>query len=158
MLNRPQDGDRIGRRAKLLSQLIGGMALNLDPDDYVGWQAEFLQPPEGNWLGDLHFDMDGDGLPGKRRRKNPKDAFADVSVCRVAMALNQTATDAHILVMPEMRCDSPKVKISVFLQGKTVNDALTELSRALRREGFVVVEQIKKGIRQFLIGPGSRAE
>ncbi len=35
LLDKPQDGDRIERRARVLAQLIGGMALNLDPDDYM---------------------------------------------------------------------------------------------------------------------------
>lgn len=153
LLDRPQPDDRTGRRAEVLSRLVGGMALNLDPDDYVPWQAEFFN---GGWLGELHFDMDGDGFPGKRARPNPKDGFADASICHVAMALNQAVSDAQILVQPEMRCDSPKAKISVFLQGRTMNDALTEFVKAVKREGFFTKDRTFKGTRMILIGPGRR--
>ncbi len=153
LLDKPQDGDRIQRRAQVLAQLIGGMALNLDPDDYVPWQAEFLN---GKWLGDLHFDMDGDGFPAKRTADNPKDGFADVSICLVAMALNQAVLDAQVLVQPRMRCDSPNAKISVFLQGRTLDGALDEFVRAVRREGFFVNDRIFKGTRLILIGPRAR--
>ncbi|MFH1177695.1 MAG: hypothetical protein V1750_09840 [Acidobacteriota bacterium] len=150
LLDRPQDGDRTGRRAEVLSRLIGGMAQNLDPDDYVPWQAEFLN---GEWLGELHFDLDGDGFPAKRASPNPKDGFADVSICQVAMAINQTVLDAQVLVQPQMRCDSPNAKISVFLQGRTLDDALDELVRALKRDSFFVNDRVFKGTRMILIGP-----
>src|SRR5690606_20117519 len=47
MLDQPSTNDRTGRRAELLSRLVGGMADNLDPNDYVPWQAEFLN---AEWL------------------------------------------------------------------------------------------------------------
>ncbi|MFC1611709.1 hypothetical protein ACFL6C_12175 [Myxococcota bacterium] len=150
LLDRPQPDDRVTRRAAVLSLLVGGMARNLNPGDYVPWQAEFLH--NANWLGDLHFDLDGDGLPGKRSSPNPKDGFAGVSICHIAMALNQSVTDAQVLVMPEMECDRPENRMSVFLQGRTLNDALDEFVRAVRREGFLVVEKSKKNIRLILIG------
>ena len=153
MLDSPTLNDRTGRRAELLSLLVGGMAANLDPRDYVAWQAEFLN---GNWLGDLHFDLDGDGYPGKRSMPNPHDGFANTSVCQIAMALNQTARDARVLMMPEMSCDRPESRMSVFLQGATVNDAITDFVKALQRDGFVAVEKVEKGTRLVLVGPGSR--
>ena len=55
-------------------------------------------------------------------------------------------------MMPSMRCDSPRARISAFLQGRTVNDALTEFVKVLRRDGFMVTERKKKGIRLILIG------
>jgi hypothetical protein len=155
LLDRPEDDDRLTRRADLLSRLVGGMAQNLDPDDYVPWQAEFLN---GDWLGEVHFDLDGDGFPGKRSRENPRDGFVDQSICVVAMALNQSVTDAQILVQPQMHCDSPKAKISVFLNGRTVDDALTEFVRAVKREGFFTKDRTFKGTRMILIGPGKRAD
>jgi len=72
------------------------------------------------------------------------------------MALNQSIKDAHVLVMPEMRCDSPKAKMSVFLQGRTFNDALSEFVKAAKREGFLVVERRQGGTRLVLLGPGRR--
>jgi hypothetical protein len=149
LLDHPQDDDRVGRRAQALSRLVGGMARNLDPGDYVPWQAEFLS---GKWLGDLHFDLDGDGFPGKRSKKNPKDGFNNQSVCHVAMALNLTNLDAQIMVLPNMRCDSPKSKISVFLQGRTRNQALDAFITALREEGFLVKDRTQRGNRLILIG------
>jgi hypothetical protein len=153
MLDAPTHNDRTGRRAELLALLVGGMAANLNPGDYVPWQAEFLG---GEWLGDLHFDLDGDGYPGKRSMPNPHDGFANVSVCQIAMAMNETVRDARVLVMPEMSCDRPEARMSVFLQGTTVDDAITDLVRALQRDGFLVVEKIERGVRLVLVGPGTR--
>jgi hypothetical protein len=153
-LDRPEPDDRVSRRAALLSLLVGGMGRNLNPDDYVPWQAEFLR--SGNWLGEVHFDLDGDHLPAKRSSPNPKDGFANVSVCHIAMALNQTASDAQVLVMPEMECDRPENRMSVFLQGATIDDALDEFMRAVKREGFLVVERKKNGNRLILVGKRGR--
>lgn len=149
LLDLPQDDDRVSRRAATLALLVGGMAANVNPGDYVPWQAEFLG---GNWLGELHFDLDGDHRPGKRVDPNPHDGFANVSVCQVAMALNQLARDAQVLMMPEMRCDRPEARMSVFLQGKTVDDALTEFVRAIKEQGFLVVERMDQGTRLVLVG------
>jgi hypothetical protein len=73
------------------------------------------------------------------------------------MAMNQTVRDARVLVMPEMSCDRPEARMSVFLQGATVDDALTDLVKALQREGFLVVEKTERGVRLVLVGPGARA-
>jgi len=150
LLDRPEPDDRVTRRAATLSLLVGGMARNLNPDDYVPWQAEFLH--NANWLGDLHFDLDGDGLPAPRSSPNPKDGFANVSVCHIAMALNQSVTDAQILVASDMECDRPENRMSVFLQGRTLNDAITEFVHAVRREGFIVKEKNHKKVRMVILG------
>ena len=102
LLDRPEHNDRAGRRAELLSKLVGGMAANVDPRDYVPWQAEFFA---GDWLGDVHFDLDGDGLPGSRSMPNTHDGFVDASACQIAMAINQVVLDARVFVMPDMKCD-----------------------------------------------------
>ncbi|HET6345166.1 MAG TPA: hypothetical protein VFH51_09540 [Myxococcota bacterium] len=149
LLDQPQPDDRTGRRAATLSLLIGGMAANLNPGDYVPWQAEFLN---NKWLGELHFDIDGDGLPGKRATANTHDGFANVSICQVAMALNQSTTDAQVLVMPDMKCDRADSRMSVFLQGTTFDDALNEFIRAVRSQGFLAVEKQEKGVRLILVG------
>jgi len=149
LLDSPQPDDRTGRRAATLALLVGGMAANLNPGDYVPWQAEFLSNP---WLGELQTDIDGDGLPGPRSAPNSHDGFANVSVCHVAMALNQAMTDGQILMMPEMRCDRAESRMSVFLQGETFDDALTEFVRAVREQGFLVVERQEKGNRLVLVG------
>ncbi len=149
MLDAPSQFDRTGRRAELLSLLVGGMGKNLHPGDYVPWQAELLN---GNWLGELHYDLDGDGYPRPRRSQNPYDSFADTSICHIAMALNLTASDAHLLVMPELQCDRADAKMSVFLQGKTIDDAITSFAAALRRQGFRVVERKERDTRLVLIG------
>ncbi len=149
LLDAPQEDDRTGRRAAALALLVGGMAENLNEGDFVPWQAEFLN---GDWLGELHFDMDGDGLPGKRSAANRHDGFANVSVCHIAMALNQSMTDARVLVRPDMRCDRTEARMSVFLQGKTFDDALSEFVRAVREQGFLVAERVEKGTRLVLVG------
>ena len=157
LLDSPQPDDRIGRRAAALSLLIGGMAANVNPGDYVPWQAEFL----GNkWLSELHFDSDRDGLPSSRSGKNSHDGFANVSACQIAMALNQAVVDAQVLMMPEMRCDRPEARMSVFLQGATFDDALNEFVRAVKEHGLVVVERQDRGLRLILVGmpPPPRAD
>ncbi len=155
LLDQPESNDRTTRRAELLSQLVGGMAANVDPNDYVPWQAEFLN---GGWLGELHFDLDGDGFPGKLVMANPHDGFVDKSVCHIAMALNATVRDARLLVMPDMRCDRPEAKMSVFLQGRTMDEALAAFVAALKSEGFAVVERADKAAHLVLIGQGTRGQ
>ncbi len=155
LLDQPTSADRTTRRAELLARLIGGMAANLHPEDYVPWQAEFMN---GDWLGELHFDLDGDGYPGKRSGPNPRDGFADTSVCQIAMAINQAARDARVLVMPDMACEAPQARMSVFLQGSTLDQALDEFVRALRHQGFVAVERVEAGVRLVLISQGARPE
>ena len=150
LLDNPLPDDRVNRRAVLLAQLVSGMSKDLHPDDFVPWQAEFLF--NNKWLSDLHFDSDGDGLPRKRSGVNPKDGFALTSVCQIAMALNQSATDAEVMITADLDCDKPDSKMSVFLQGATLDEALNEFIRACKREGFVVVEKNKKGVRLILVG------
>lgn len=149
LLDDRQSGDRLSRRAKALSQLMSGMAQNIDPEDFVPWQAEFL---ESRWLGDVHFDLDGDGLPTSRFGPNPKDGFASRSICEIAMALNQSVTDAQVLLMPNLKCDAQNARLSLFLSGETLDDALSEFVRGARRVGFSVVEKRKKGTRLILVG------
>lgn len=149
LLDQPQIDDRTSRRAAALSLLVGGMAANINPGDYVSWQSEFLS---GKWLPELHFDANGDGLPGTRQSPNTHDGFANVSVCHVAMALNQAMTDGQVLVMPELHCDRPDSKMSVFLQGATFDDALNEFVHAVRAQGFLVAERHDKGMRLVLVG------
>jgi hypothetical protein len=126
LLDAPEPDDRTGRRAATLALLVGGMAENMRPDDFVEWQAAFFR---GSWLAELHYDIDGDGLPAKSSHESPKDGFANVSVCHIAMALNQAVTDTQILMTPDMRCDRPQSRMSMFLQGKTFANAIDELSR-----------------------------
>lgn len=149
LLDQPEPDDRTGRRAATLSLLIGGMAENMHPQDFVEWQASFFR---GGWLAELHYDIDGDGLPGKSSEKNPKDGFANVSVCQIAMALNQSVTDTQILVTPDMRCDRPQARMSIFLQGSTFADAIDEFVEAVNNEGFLVVQRREKNVRLILIG------
>jgi hypothetical protein len=149
LLDHPEPEDRTGRRAATLALLIGGMAENMHPQDFVEWQASFFR---GNWLAELHYDIDGDGLPGSSNGVNPKDGFANVSVCQVAMALNQSVTDTQILVTPDMRCDRPQSRISLFLQGSTFKDAIDEFVEAAEQEGFLVVQRREKNVRLILIG------
>lgn len=149
LLDAPLPDDRTGRRAATLSLLVGGMAANLNEGDYVPWQAEFF---DGHWLGEVHFDLDGDGMPGKRSMPNPHDGFANMSICHIAMALNLAVSDARILVMPDMHCDRPDSKMSVFLQGQTMDDAITEFVKAVRSAGFLAKESTEKGLRLILIG------
>jgi hypothetical protein len=155
LLEQPENEDRTGRRAATLALLIGGMAENMHPQDFVEWQASFFR---GNWLAELHYDVDGDGLPGPSSARNPKDGFANVSVCQIAMALNQSVTDTQILVTPDMRCDRPQSRMSLFLQGSTFKNAIDEFVEAVEQEGFLLVQRKEKNVRLILIGtkPGQR--
>jgi hypothetical protein len=148
ILEKPGNGDRTERRPAALSLFIGGMAENLNPEDYIRWQADFLN---GNWLPEVHFDLDKDGYPAKRSYKNPLDSYSDKSVCHIAMALNQTIKNAQILVMPNMRCNRPEAKMSIFLQGKTLNDALNVFAQTAQELGFILVEKKSRGSRLFLL-------
>jgi hypothetical protein len=149
LLDHPQPEDRIKRRASLLSLLIGGMSAHINPGDYVSWQTEFLSQ---KWLAEVRYDSDGDGLPRSRFSPNTHDAFADTSICHIAMALNQVALDLQILVMPELHCDRPDARISVFLQGSTFDDGVSEFIRTLKEQGFPVVEKQERGTRLVLVG------
>ena len=155
IIEKPRENDRIERRAAILSLFIGGMAENLNPDDYIPWQADFLN---GNWLPEMHFDLDKDGYPAKRNAKNPTDSFSNKSVCHIAMALNQTIKNAQVLVMPNMKCDRPEAKMSVFLQGKTLNDALNIFVKTAQQLGFIIVERKAKGSRLFLLSAKPNSE
>jgi len=116
----------------------------------VPWQAEFF---DGHWLGEVHFDLDGDGYPGKRSMPNPHDGFANLSICHIAMALNLSVLDARVLVMPDLHCDRSDNKMSVFLQGATLDEAITDFVKAARYSGFIVKESLdKSGLRLVLVG------
>lgn len=152
ILDSPEPEDRTGRRAATLALLVGGMAENMRPEDFVEWQAAFFR---GSWLAELHYDIDGDGLPAKSSHINSKDGFANVSVCQIAMALNQAVNDTQILVMPDMRCERPQSRISMFLQGRTYADAIDEFIENVKREGFLVVQRKENGVRLVLVGTAS---
>lgn len=149
LLDTPRPGDRKGRRAATLLALVQGMSKVIHPEDFVAWQAEFFG---ARWLGEIYRDLDGDGLPAPRASLNRKDGFTNASVCEMAMVLNQSLQDARVLLMPTAPCER---KLSLFLGGRTYNDALNEFVRALRREGYLVVEQRQKGSRLLLVGPQS---
>lgn len=153
VLDDPMNDDRIHRRADLLSQLVGAMGENLDPGDFANWQSEFLAQP---WLAEIAYDLDGDGYPAPRKAKNPRDGFTEVSVCKIAMTLNQTATNAQILVMPEMKCDRPDARMSLFLSSDTIGAALSEFVKALKGRGYLVVDKTRAGVRRILLGPARR--
>ena len=153
VLDDPMNGDRLHRRADLLSQLVGAMGENLNPADFANWQSEFLSQP---WLAEIAYDLDGDGYPAKRNAKNPRDGFTEVSVCKIAMALNQTVTNAQVLVMPEMKCDRPDVRMSLFLSSDTIGGALNEFVKTLKSRGFLVVDKTRAGVRRILLGPARR--
>ncbi|MEL7305753.1 MAG: hypothetical protein AAGJ56_07975 [Myxococcota bacterium] len=153
VLDHPREDDRVGRRAELLSRLVGGMSENLNPGDYVPWQTELYR---GAWLAELHYDLDGDGLPGPRKSRNRNDGFADKSICHIAMALNQSITDAQVLVMDDLRCHEARNRMTAFLQGETFDDALDEFAEAARGAGFLVVERTEKRQRLILVGNRKR--
>lgn len=151
LLDFPQPKDRIGRRARLLSFLVSSMAKNLNPGDFAVWQGEFFR--DHHWLGELHRDLDSDGFPGFRKDPNPKDAFAGASICTIAMALNQTAKDALILLTPSMRCDAQTARVSMFLHGSTVNDAFDTFVSSAKEAGFFVKDAIRNQTRLIWLGP-----
>jgi len=153
VLDDPMNDDRLHRRADLLSQLVGAMGENLNPGDFANWQSEFLAQP---WLAEIAYDLDGDGYPAPRKAKNPRDGFTEVSVCKIAMTLNQTVTNAQILVMPEMKCDRPDARMSLFLSSDTIGAALSEFVKALKSRGFLVVDKTRAGVRRILLGPARR--
>ena len=54
--------------------------------------------------------------------------------------------------MPDMHCDRPEARLSVFLQGATLDDAITSFVAALRDEGFLVIDRVDRGVRLVLVG------
>ncbi len=162
LLDHPQPDDRATRRAALLTLLVEEMAKNLNPDDFAPWQVEFFRPwrvesrGSPRWLGDLHMDQDGDGIPGRRAAANPRDVFTQVSVCHIAMALNQAILDAQILLSPDLGCERPEARMSVLLKGATLDDALDEFATTAEREGFLVRERRDGDFRLLVLGRGSR--
>ena len=116
---------------------------------------EFLSGGQLNRTSGL-YDLDGDGYPAPRKAKNPRDGFTEVSVCKIAMTLNQTATNAQILVMPEMKCDRPDARMSLFLSSDTIGGALSEFVKTLKSRGFLVVDKTRAGVRRILLGPARR--
>ena len=72
------------------------------------------------------------------------------------MALNQTVTNAQVLVMPEMKCDRPEARMSLFLSSDTIEGALTEFVKALQSQGYLVIDKTRQGVRRILLGPGRR--
>ena len=153
VLDDPMTGDRLDRRADLLSQLVGAMGENLDPGDFANWQSEFLSQ---SWLAEIAYDLDGDGYPATRKAKNPRDGFTQTSVCKIAMALNQTVTNAQVLLMPGIKCERPEARMSIFLSSDTIDGALTEFVKALQGQGYLVVDKTRQGVRRILLGPGRR--
>ena len=150
VLDDPRVDDRVGRRADVLSQLVGAMGENLDPGDFANWQSEFFAQP---WLAEISYDLDGDGYPAPRNAKNPRDGFTEQSVCKIAMALNQTVTNAQVLVMPAMKCDRPEARMSVFFSSEKLQGALSEFAKTLTSRGYLVVDKTQGGIRRILVGP-----
>lgn len=149
MLSQSTPHERTTTRAILLQQFVSAMAKNLNPGDYIEWQMEFLAQP---WLGEVSVDFDGDGYPTTLKGKNPRDGFTQVSVCQIAMALNQAVTNAQVLLTPNIQCDAPASRISLFLSGTTLKDALTEFTTTLKGQGFLVTDVASKGRRSILIG------
>jgi hypothetical protein len=68
------------------------------------------------------------------------------------MALNQSVTDAHVMVMPDMQCDSPQNKVSMTLGGETYDAALTQFAKLCDELGFIVLEKQQGATRLILVG------
>ena len=128
---------------------MGGISDYLTDENLILWQAEFCG---GNWLAEVHYDLDCDGLPGKLDGKSRKDSFSNQSVCRIAMTLNQSIINARVLMMPNMQCDEPKLRMSVFLSAETYRQALRQFIRAARKEGFIVKQESNDGVLFVLVG------
>ena len=69
------------------------------------------------------------------------------------MALNLSVTDGRVLVMPGMKCDRADARLSLFLHGKTMDDALTTFVSAVREAGFIALEKRQGPTRLVLVGP-----
>jgi hypothetical protein len=149
LLDNPHENDRIDRRAALLAFMIAEMANTVDPADYVAWQAEFFT---GNWLGDVHFDLDGDGYPAQKNSPNPRDTFTNVSVCQIAMAINLTIADVKIFIMPDLQCEHPQARINIFLHGNTLNEAASYFVKNVKQQGFSIAERRQGPLRFILLG------
>ncbi|MBC7792960.1 MAG: hypothetical protein H7Z43_04585, partial [Clostridia bacterium] len=70
-------------------------------------------------------------------------------------ALNQAVTDTQILMTPDMRCDRPQSRMSMFLQGSTFADAIDEFVENVKQQGYLVVQRKENGLRLILVGTSS---
>ncbi len=151
LLRDARAGDLQGRRADLLVQFFSAVKANIHPGDFVDWQLEMLSQP---WLPELSFDANADGLPAARRDETKTNLrFERASICNAAMALNQLSTAARAVLMPGLRCDDDRARITL----KTVDNASTDdlfsaFAAAVVQRGLAVVDKTSSGTRILLIG------
>lgn len=155
VLQQPQGGDRLTRRAKLLSSLLGAMAENVDPNDFIAWQLELRRQA---WLFGYNQPVSGAAYPAPSKHSNPRDSFANTSACQIAMVLNQTVRNVNIVISPTFSCSPSAHLMSVFLSAQTLGQAVDQFVADLRRQGIAVAESKVDGQRLITIGahPGKK--
>ena len=116
--HRMLDLGRLDRGHQLLGKWLDGRTGRGSEWVHIQWHMLVFELAVGEW-------------------KSARARF-ETHVLPAARESDQAVTDAQILVMPDMKCDLPKNRMSVFLAGATLDDALDEFVRAVRREGFLV--------------------
>lgn len=136
-------------RADALAQLLVSVRSSIDPSDFITWQVEWLSSP---WLPEVQADVDGDGLPKRRRDRAEHLVFESTTVCRAAMEMNLLVRDANILVDHNLPCSAGDQRLSGVLKGATYNAQLDHFVRWIRQYGYVVVDKTQGRTRSILVG------
>lgn len=136
-------------RAEVMAKLLVSVRSSIDPNDFITWQVEWLS---FGWLPELQRDIDGDGLPARRRDKAEAVELVPATVCRVAMELNLLVRDASVLVAHGLPCSEGAPRVSGLLTGKTYDKILDSFVRLMKESGYGVVDNRKGKTRTILVG------
>ena len=136
-------------RAEVLTQLLVSVRSSIDPSDFITWQVEWLGH---NWLLEVQRDVDGDGLPARRRDKAQSIELVPATACRAAMELNLIVRDALVMVDHSLPCNEGAPRVSGLLTGKTYDALLGSFVRLMKESGYVVVDKITGKRRTILVG------
>jgi hypothetical protein len=150
VLDETNAGDRLTLRADLLVNFIQSMRANINPGDFVAWELELRRQ---SWLLGYNASIARENFPRNMSEANPRDSLGLMSICELVMIMNQTVSDADILLAPNVNCSvGSEHKFSLFLSDPTLEGALTQMVNFLRTQGYLVVDSIKDDRRQILIG------
>ena len=136
-------------RADVLTQLLVSVRSSIDPSDFITWQVEWLGH---NWLLEVQQDIDGDGLPARRRDTAQSIELVPTTACRAAMELNLLVRDAIVLVDHSLPCSESAPRVSGLLTGKTYDALLTSFVRLMKESGYVVVDKALGKRRSIMVG------
>ena len=68
--------------------------------------------------------------------------------------MNLACLEVHIAILKKTK--KSDIGVPDFLSSETIDGALTEFVKALRTQGYLVVDKTRQGVRRILLGPGRR--